>query len=308
VETFTGRPTNDQPGNRNAASGHQSILGDFMLTIACAKCGKVGRIPEAHMGHSVRCKACGSSFQTVPPHTPPPDGLLVASEAVPSEPQIPTTPSSPNQSQGDERNETRVTHCPYCMKVIDPPPKRSRKCPFCREKLILRRRRLFTVSQGAEFDARLAAERALKETAREAEQARYVCLPEQPASEEQYRQIIRRNAYVWSLARFENGRFILLPEQERERRRKFLPGFQTEFRSINARGKLVEHLISIEDWDRITKLSYGRINLVTGLVAWRKEPMPFDTSLYFGLGSPEQTDATFRRLGEAFLTFEPPFP
>jgi len=196
VETITGRPTNDQPGNRNAASGHQSILGDFMLTITCAKCGKVGRIPEAYMGHSLRCKACGSSFQTVPPHTPPPDGLLVASEAVPSEPQIPTTPSSANQSQGDERNETRVTHCPYCMKVIDPPPKRSRKCPFCREKLILRRHRLFTVSQGAEFDARLAAERALKETAREAEQARYVCLPEQPASEEQYCQIIRRNAYV----------------------------------------------------------------------------------------------------------------
>ena len=70
---------NDQPGNRNGASGHQSILGDFMLTIACAKCGKVGRIPEAYMGHSVRCKACGSGFQTVPPHTLPPDGLLVAS-------------------------------------------------------------------------------------------------------------------------------------------------------------------------------------------------------------------------------------
>ena len=53
METITGRPTNDQPGNRNAASGHQSILGDFMLTITCAKCGKVGRIPEAYMGHSL---------------------------------------------------------------------------------------------------------------------------------------------------------------------------------------------------------------------------------------------------------------
>ena len=121
----------------------------------------------------------------------------------PKSPQHRRLRTNPRVMRG---TRTRVTHCPYCMKVIDPPPKRSRKCPFCREKLILRRHRLFTVSQGAEFDARLAAERALKETAREAEQARYVCLPEQPASEEQYCQIIRRNAYVWSLARFENGR------------------------------------------------------------------------------------------------------
>ncbi len=123
-----------------------------MLTIVCAKCGRAGRIPEAYMGHSVRCKACGSGFQTVPPHTLPPDGLLVASEAVPSQPQLPTTPSSANQSQGDERNETRETHCPYCMKVIDPPPKRSRKCPFCREPIVLRRKRLMTHEQARLFD------------------------------------------------------------------------------------------------------------------------------------------------------------
>jgi len=30
------------------------------------------------------------------------------------------------------------TNCPHCEAVLDPPPKQSRKCPECRERIIVR--------------------------------------------------------------------------------------------------------------------------------------------------------------------------
>ena len=93
----------DQPGGGNAASGHQSILGDFVSRSPVQKWQ--GR-PDSRSVHRPRRQDVRLTVQAsrpVPPHTLPPDGLLVASEAVPSQPQLPTTPSSANQSQGDER-------------------------------------------------------------------------------------------------------------------------------------------------------------------------------------------------------------
>lgn len=135
---------------------------------------------------------------------------------------------------------------------------------------------------------------------------RYACLPEGPISVAQYREIIHRNAYIWSLARFENGRFILLPEQERKSRLKYLSSYQTLPGKHLPSGEIDEGLSHVEDWDRITKLSYGVINLVTGLVAWRKEPKPYNSMTY--MGDAGEIDARFRRLGEYYRTFEPPFP
>ncbi len=123
-----------------------------MLTITCSKCGKVGRIPEEYMGQSVVCKACGSSFRAAPHHVPATDEPLVAFGQVPLQPQVTANASSAIQSQSDDRNETQKTHCPYCTKTIDPPPKRSRKCPFCREPIVLRRKRLMTPEQARLFD------------------------------------------------------------------------------------------------------------------------------------------------------------
>ena len=270
-----------------------------MLTIACAKCGKVGRIPEAYMGHSVRCKACGSSFraesQTVSTHDEP-------STAIPPSPESSdlATPLPPQpQVHADVESNASADRCPYCMKIIDPPPKRSRRCPLCRERMVMRRHKLLTESQAAAFDLRLAESRAAREAALEAERERHACLPEGPISKAQYREIIHRNAYIWSMARFENGRLILLPEQERESRLKYLSAYQTLWHRHLPNGRIEEDLISVEDWDHITKLSYGVINLVTGLVAWRKEPKLYDSMDY--MGDPDEIDA--KQVDKLILTF-----
>ncbi len=277
-----------------------------MLTIACAKCGKVGRIPEAYMGHSVRCKACGSIFRAEPLPSPTPDEPGTSSPPETEKPNVAIPLTVEQQVRADVGNDASGDRCPYCMKIIDPPPKRSRRCPLCRERMVMRRHKLLTESQAAAFDLRLAESRAAREAALEAERERHACLPEGPISESQYREIIHRNAYIWSMARFENGRLILLPQQERESRLKYLSFYQTLWHTHLPNGRIDEHLTSVEDWDHITKLSYGVINLVTGLVAWRKEPKLYDSMDY--MGDPDEIDARFRRLGEYYRTFEPPFP
>jgi hypothetical protein len=48
--------------------------------------------------------------------------------------------------------------CPYCGVILDPPPQRNRKCPACKESIIVRTRRadgakvLLTAADGKEFD------------------------------------------------------------------------------------------------------------------------------------------------------------
>jgi hypothetical protein len=52
--------------------------------------------------------------------------------------------------------------CPHCGLAIEPPPKRSGKCPHCRQAIVVRRGRLLT-EQGVEvFEGELEAERAAK--------------------------------------------------------------------------------------------------------------------------------------------------
>src|SRR5947209_11663418 len=36
--------------------------------------------------------------------------------------------------------------CPYCTKVIEPRPRRNRKCPHCREPIVLRQGALLTAA------------------------------------------------------------------------------------------------------------------------------------------------------------------
>ncbi len=40
-------------------------------------------------------------------------------------------------TKSDHVTSSTVT-CPYCDKVLDPPPKRTRKCPFCSERIVRR--------------------------------------------------------------------------------------------------------------------------------------------------------------------------
>ncbi len=59
--------------------------------------------------------------------------------------------------------------CPYCGTIINPPPARSRKCPHCRERIVVRTRRsdgvklLLTEAAGKEFDKQRKAEVARNE-------------------------------------------------------------------------------------------------------------------------------------------------
>jgi hypothetical protein len=82
---------------------------------------------------------------------------------------------------------------------------------------------------------------------------------------------------VWTLARFENGRLILVPAQEHRSRLKHLSTYQTLWRKLKRlpSGEIVEDLSQVEDRDLITRLSYGVTNFDTGLVACPKEPKPF---------------------------------
>ena len=45
--------------------------------------------------------------------------------------------------------------CPHCNQLLNPPPKRSRKCPECRKPIVVRRGCLLTEAEAAEFDEQL---------------------------------------------------------------------------------------------------------------------------------------------------------
>ncbi len=51
-----------------------------------------------------------------------------------------------------------LTDCPHCFKTIDPPPERSRKCPHCREQIVMRLKHLRTPEQAKAPDEARRAE------------------------------------------------------------------------------------------------------------------------------------------------------
>ena len=124
----------------------------------------------------------------------------------------------------------------------------------------MRRHKLLTESQAAAFDLKVAETRAAREAALKAYGERHACLPEGAITESQYREIIRRNAYFWASARYENGRLVLVSEKERDSRLKHLRGYQTFWHRTSETGKLIDP-ITVEDVDLTTNLSYGVINL-----------------------------------------------
>ena len=52
-------------------------------------------------------------------------------------------------------SDHQASDCPHCGVSIDPPPKRSRKCPHCRQPIVVRRGHLLTEAEADEFDDRL---------------------------------------------------------------------------------------------------------------------------------------------------------
>jgi hypothetical protein len=119
----------------------------------------------------------------------------------------------------------------------------------------MRRHKLLTEAQAAAFDGRLLERSEARKAALEAERERYACLPAGPISEKQYREIIGRNAYLWAIARFQNGRFVLVSEQEREVRLAHLPAYQTLWHKRSPSGESVECLEDVQDVDLTTNLS-----------------------------------------------------
>jgi hypothetical protein len=48
--------------------------------------------------------------------------------------------------------------CPYCSKVIEPRPRRNRKCPHCREPIVLRQGALLTAADAKTRDEKKSAD------------------------------------------------------------------------------------------------------------------------------------------------------
>jgi hypothetical protein len=56
--------------------------------------------------------------------------------------------------------DAETAACPYCTKVIEPRPRRNRKCPHCREPVVLRQGALLTAADAQALDQKKAAEPA----------------------------------------------------------------------------------------------------------------------------------------------------
>jgi hypothetical protein len=65
-----------------------------------------------------------------------------------------------------------MSRCPHCSREIEPPPKRSKNCPHCKEPIVLRRGQLLTPKGAEEFDARASADRDKREVEKKIERFR----------------------------------------------------------------------------------------------------------------------------------------
>ncbi len=191
-----------QKGKRRTPVSVGDNPGSAMVTITCVKCGKIGRIPEEYLNHSVKCKVCGSIFRAESQAASTHDEPSTAFPPPPERSDLATFPPAQPEVHADVGSNASADRCPYCLKIIDPPPKQSRRCPLCRGRMVMRRHKLLTEQQAVAFDVSVAQERAARQASLEAERERYACLPESPISVAQYREIIHRNAYIWSLSRF----------------------------------------------------------------------------------------------------------
>ena len=53
--------------------------------------------------------------------------------------------------------DTDSAACPYCTKVIEPRPRRKRKCPHCREPIVVRQGALLTAADAQAVDQKKPA-------------------------------------------------------------------------------------------------------------------------------------------------------
>jgi len=52
--------------------------------------------------------------------------------------------------------DANTAACPYCTKVIEPRPRRKRKCPHCREPVVVRQGALLTAADAQALDQKQA--------------------------------------------------------------------------------------------------------------------------------------------------------
>jgi hypothetical protein len=64
--------------------------------------------------------------------------------------------------------EPDTAACPYCAKVIEPRPRRNRRCPHCQRHVLLRQGALFTEDDARAFDERKKTEAADAESRKRA--------------------------------------------------------------------------------------------------------------------------------------------
>ena len=99
-------------------------------------------------GFRIAQERCGREQNCWPP---PPAGALVGVA------RADTTPADRAYVESTRRpGATMKTACPHCGVVLAPPPKANRKCPECRERLVVRTRDsdklLFTPAGADDYD------------------------------------------------------------------------------------------------------------------------------------------------------------
>ena len=111
----------------------------------CPKCSKIFDVPNEYAGRTVKCLGCKKEMIATP--------CKAQTNIQTSLPLKKNTKRLPKTEQAACLIGPAI--CPYCSALLEKRPKRSRKCPTCQCKIILREGRLLTEKQAAEYDKRV---------------------------------------------------------------------------------------------------------------------------------------------------------
>ena len=145
-----------------------------MIPASCPHCGTVHEIPDDMIGLEICCNCCDKEFVVSRHSAACPssrddepalsDGLMTAHDKRPRslEPRQEQTKRKGAERQKKERNSSRAL-CPYCRHSFESKPKRSRKCPQCAERIVVRKGKLYTEAAAEEEDQKRAREASIRQ-------------------------------------------------------------------------------------------------------------------------------------------------
>ena len=143
-----------------------------MIPASCPHCGTVHEIPDDMIGLEICCNCCDKEFVVSRQSVARPssrddepalsDKLMTAHDKRPRslERRQEQTKRKGAERQNKGRNSSRAL-CPYCRHSFESKPKRSRKCPQCAERIVVRKGKLYTEAAAEEEAAGVAVVQSL---------------------------------------------------------------------------------------------------------------------------------------------------